>query len=169
MGSTNAATRAGRWQAYGAFQAMAVLNVVESNAGIVGGGIGVGYDFTEHFTLSGDLSLSSAQFEGGLLDFNEDHEDTTLFMAHLYADYNILKYPVTPVLSGGLGVGAFSNGTGAALDQTIGFGVRWDIDEHMFFKALVRTGVFETTDSHISDKGEAWACIGFFAVFGAKF
>ena len=169
VSSTNTFSRAGKWEAYGVLQAGTIFNVFDSDANLFGGGVGAGYNFGEHFTLSGEFSFSSAQFHtDGLFEVPEDR-DTTLLMTRVYADYNILKYPVTPVLSGGLGVGGFTDGSGVAFDQTIGFGVRWDVNDRLVFKSMLRTGLIETTARFNNDSADAWACLWISASLGYKF
>ena len=166
--STKEFSRRGTREVYGFAHATTIFNIFESDAGVFGGGVGVGYNFAQHFTLNGELSLSAAEFSGGVFNWAGD-ESTTLFMAHVYADWNILKYRVTPVISAGLGIGAFSNGTGAAFDQTIGLGVRWDAGDRLVFKAMLRTGAMETSNSHLGNNSDGWALFGFSAEVGYKF
>jgi len=169
VSATNTFSRAGKWEAYGVVQAETIFNVFDSDANLFGGGFGVGYNFGEHFTLSGEFSFSSAQFHTeGLFEVPEDR-DTTLYIGRVYADYNILKYPVTPVLSGGLGVGGFSDGSGVALDQTIGVGVRWDANDRLVFKSMLRAGIIETTSRPDNEDADAWACLAISVSVGYKF
>jgi hypothetical protein len=167
--STNTFSRADKWEAYGVVQVETIFNVFDSDANLIGGGFGVGYNFGEHFTLSGEFSISSAQFQtDGLFEVPQER-DTTLYIGRVYADYNILKYPVTPVLSGGFGVGGFSDGSGVALDQTIGLGVRWDANDRLVFKSMLRTGIIETTSRPDNEDADGWACLAISVSVGYKF
>ena len=168
--STNDFSRKGLWEVYGFGQAQTIFNVVESEAKVYGGGFGVGYNISQHFTLNADFAISSVDWEHGLFSsWREEESNATLFMGHISADWNILKYRVTPLVTVGLGLGAFSNGSGAALDQTVGVGVRWDASDHLFLKAIIRGGAMETTSNAEIDSGNAWATLGFSFALGYKF
>ena len=86
-------------------------------------------------------------------------------MANFSLDYNVLRTPVTPVVSLGLGIGWFSEGIGTTFDQNLGAGVRWDVNERWFGRLMLNAGVWE--NSGRDRKG--WAAMGLSLAVGYKF
>ena len=158
-------SRAGRWEVYGMGQAIKIFEVLGSDSDVFGGGLGVGYNISEHFNVNADFSISSENINQPSFLGTEAEGSRTLYMGNLALDYNILKTPVTPVLSIGGGVGVPSEGSGTLYDGTIGAGVRWDATERLFVKALLRGGVWKTTE----EGSESWGSIGATVVLGYRF
>jgi len=159
-------SRKGRWEVYGFGQAAEIFNVLESDADVLGGGLGVGYHPWEHFSLRCDLGVSSAKFKfEPLFSGSEKTEWTTLYMGNISLDYHILKTPLTPLITVGAGVGWFSEGVGTTFDQNIGVGVRWDASEHVFARAVVSGGVWENTNQ----EHKGWAALGISLAVGYRF
>ena len=144
-----------------------VIDGVQASAqleGVVGGGLGVGYDITDHFALNidvwgggGDLKVEAA---GRSLS-----EGVTAFGGNVALDWNILKSRFTPFLSANLGFLSLSgDGGGLPASETdltygVGGGLRWDISEHWSAKATYRInwtqfqGFDETSLVHMASVG----------------
>jgi hypothetical protein len=65
-------------------------------------------------------------------------DDATLFGGNVNLNYNVLKRRFTPVITAGLG---FRNYSASDLNETdpavnVGAGLRWDITDHFFIKAV---------------------------------
>ena len=110
-----------------------------------GGGVGLGFNFNEYLNLN-------MTFVGASLDFKTensvlDENDTTVVQGNFNLDYNILKKRLTPLLTVGAGLTHFSNDFGdnswfnygeRNFSWGFGGGVRWDISDDWFMKAIYR-------------------------------
>ena len=163
--ATNEFSRKDRWEVYGLAQTGVIFNVFESNASLGGGGVGAAYNVWEHFAFRGDLAISAAKFDFGLFSGPEEDRWVTLYMANFSLDYNVLRTPVTPVVSLGLGIGWFSEGIGTTFDQNLGAGVRWDVNERWFGRLMFNAGVWENT----GHDRKGWAAMGLSLAVGYKF
>ena len=126
------------------------------------GGLGFGYNFTDHLNLNLELLLGNTDFVASgpgpnLID------DTLIASGKVNLDYNLLKSRFTPVLTGGLGFFTFSSKLQNAdpvlvcyydswwgnycayatptYDETdlsfnAGAGFRWDPTDYLFVKAI---------------------------------
>jgi hypothetical protein len=132
--------RSGRWELYGFGQYMKISDIFNSDANVGGGGIGLGYNLSEHFTLNADFSINAVETDyHPFLSERSWRETTTLYVGNVSLDWNILGTPLTPVISGGAGVGWFANAqSGAYFDPNIGAGLRWDVSDHVLIKAMAR-------------------------------
>ena len=163
-------SRKGKWEVYGFGQAIKIFNILESDANVFGGGLGVGYNVSRYVTLRFDLSINSVELnDEGVLDWFHQTEDSTLYLGNISLDYNILKSRVTPVASLALGVGGMSaskGGTSSTIfDQQLGIGVRWDASERVFTKLMFNLGLWETSN----EDHEGWVAAGVSLVVGYKF
>ncbi len=105
------------------------------------GGLGVGYNFTDHINVNTDVTFSqvnlTSKSTGAKLDANH-------ISAHANLDYYVFKSALTPFLTGGLGVDSYDGSQGvtaiskAELSYKVGGGLRWDITKHIFAKGLYR-------------------------------
>jgi hypothetical protein len=139
-------SRKGKFEAYGFAQAMKISNLFFSDADVYGGGIGLGYNISDHFTVNGDFSISAVKTHYALFSFSVT-EHTTLYLGNVSLDYNILRSRVTPVISAGAGLGLFATeDSSGTFDPNIGAGVRWDASDHLFLKAMVRGWAWDVTD-----------------------
>ena len=124
-------------------------------------GVGYGANFNDHLNLNTDLFFGSTDITGG--GFGETIEgDTTLVGWDLNLDYNILKYKITPMVTGGIGFISFNGDFGASASDfsevdfsyNIGGGVRWDVTAHFLIKLLYRatwTNLKDSDDSILFD------------------
>lgn len=107
------------------------------------GGVGVGFDLSDHFTVGMDVGAGSATLNATARGTSVS-ESATLLAANTYLDWNILKSRFTPLLTANVGVLNLSGdvqGIGAGeTDFTFGFGggVRWDFSDRWFAKAVYR-------------------------------
>jgi opacity protein-like surface antigen len=93
-----------------------------------------------------DLFFSSKDTVGKIEFLGTTYETqftTNLAGYDLNLDVNILKGPLTPVITGGIGYINFSGGEEVSFSETdfsynIGRGLRWDIAKDSFIKALYR-------------------------------
>jgi hypothetical protein len=164
--STNEFSRAATWEVYGFGQAIVIYNVLESDANVFGGGLGGGYNFSDHFTLRGDFAISSVKFTiDPIFSGTEEDVSTTLYMGNISLDYNILKSRVTPVVSVGGGIGVFSDEGGTVYAANLGLGVRWDVNDRVFTRLMVSPlSLWESTSDH-----QGWWATGFSLSVGYKF
>jgi opacity protein-like surface antigen len=118
-----------------------------------GGGLGVGYNFTDHwnlnFTFTGGSVEARTQLNGAS---GPALESTALALSwSVQMDYNFLADPFTPLLTVGLTVDDFADTVASRagfireLDyfQSMiglggGAGVRWELSDHWFLKAVYR-------------------------------
>ena len=124
-----------------------------------GGGIAFGYDFSNHFTLGVDLWGGSGDFKGTAPGVERTYS-ASLFGMNTFLDYNILKSRFTPLVSANVGFLTMSADVeDVSAGETdflfgVGGGVRWDISDHWFTKAVYRLnwtefeGVDELTMVH---------------------
>ena len=120
-----------------------------------GGGIGVGYHFTDNLAVNTDLSIGSAGLTGTAAG-TTIRTDLTQIGANLGLEYNILKRRLTPLLTAGGGFVNLSDVGGIGASETdfsyfVGGGVRWDINDHWFMKAVYKANFTElrNTDSSL--------------------
>lgn len=109
------------------------------------GGVGFGWNFNEHLNLNTTITGGSMDFEARGLD-ETDSGDTAVVQWAVSLDYHVLKTRLTPLLTTGAGVTYFSgdfndswiNFGEANFSWGVGGGVRWDISDHWFAKAIYR-------------------------------
>ena len=103
-----------------------------------GGGLGVGYNLTDHFNLNTDVVFSQVKIKEGV----NVSPNTTHISGHLNVDGYLFQGPLTPLLTAGLGVDDYDGRNGvpskAALSYKVGAGLRWDINSTLFAKAVYR-------------------------------
>ena len=112
-----------------------------------GGGLGVGYHFTDYISLNGELT--GGRLESGPID-------GALYVGTMNMEYNLLKKRFTPFLT--VGVGAlgydvkqgFIRGAGVNALVSGGAGLRWDVTDRFFIKAEYRAlGVFDQSNAEL--------------------
>ena len=108
---------------------------------VVLGGLGIGYDLSDHFTLGVNVQAGGGTIEASA-GATSVSESATFFAAGTYLDWNILKSRFTPLVSANLGFLGMSGDVGdesaSETDFTfgIGGGARWDMSDRWFAKAL---------------------------------
>jgi opacity protein-like surface antigen len=106
-----------------------------------GGGLGVGYNLTDHFNVNVDAVFSKVSVGNGATIA----PDTTHIRGCANLDYNIFQGPLTPFITGGIGVNNYDGSQGtfklskSELEYKVGAGLRWDINKVLFAKGLYRT------------------------------
>ncbi|GDY19179.1 hypothetical protein LBMAG56_05240 [Verrucomicrobiota bacterium] len=105
-----------------------------------GGGLGLGYNLTDHLNVNTDVVFSKVKIEKGSATFNTD---ATHISAHVNLDAYLFQGPIAPFLTGGVGVDNYDGSQGtiskSALSYKVGAGLRWDINSTFFAKAVYRT------------------------------
>lgn len=124
-----------------------------------GGGVAFAYDLSNHFTLGVDLWGGTGDFKGTAPGIEKTYS-ASLFGMNTFLDYNILKSRFTPLVSANVGFLTMSADVeDVSAGETdflfgVGGGVRWDISDHWFTKAVYRLnwtefeGVNELTMVH---------------------
>lgn len=106
-----------------------------------GGGLGLGYNLTDHFNVNTDVVFSRVKLERGSANVTTDANHIA---AHVNLDAYLLQGPITPFLTGGLGVDSFDGSSGtlkiskSELSYKVGAGLRWDLNSTIFAKAMYR-------------------------------
>jgi opacity protein-like surface antigen len=111
----------------------------------IAGGIGYGYNFSDYFNVNMDLSYGRTNSTSTLLGISfKDH--TNLIAGDLNLDFNVLRSRLTPLVTGGIGVIRFKGAITEGFDfdesdfsYNVGGGVRWDVSDHFFIKAIYRS------------------------------
>lgn len=107
------------------------------------GGVGVGFDLSDHFTVGLDVGAGSATLNATARGASLS-ESATLLAANSYLDWNVLKGRFTPLLTANVGFLNLSGDVGGTsageTDFSFGFGggVRWDFSDRWFAKAVYR-------------------------------
>ena len=105
-----------------------------------GGGLGLGYNLTDHLNINTDVVFSRVKLADSTATFRTDANHIA---AHVNLDAYLLQGPIAPFLTGGLGVDDYDGSKGtisrAALSYKVGAGLRWDINSTFFAKAMYRT------------------------------
>ena len=113
-----------------------------------GGGLGLGYNLTDHFNLNTDVVFSQVKIASGGVNVSDN---TTHISGHVNADAYIFQGPLTPFVTGGLGVDDYDGRNGvpakAALSYKVGAGLRWDINSTIFAKAVYRIAFADIQNS----------------------
>lgn len=154
-------SRAGRHEIFGAVQTLGSDTVSGSDAGIpiemeidstVLFGLRLGTNITDHWNLNTDLLFGSADLTGRIFTIPVPGDVDVVFW-NVNVDYNFFKHRLTPLVSGGLGLGSFSGdwaggGDISETDFTYNFGVggRWDVSENLAVKLLYRITWTELED-----------------------
>jgi len=107
-------------------------------------GFGIGYALDDNFNLNMDVLFSSADFFKAASGDATSRSNSDLLIWEFNLDYYALAEPLTPMLTGGIGL-AYLNGSGLGLDfnetdvtYNFGAGLRWDATKNIFVKALYR-------------------------------
>lgn len=142
--------RKGKVEFYGAVQGL--TGDSQSTEGIemdidefVRGGVGLGYNFDEHFNVNLDLLFGRGNVtmsDGTTLA--EAHMNSAAFYTNL--DFNILNTCLTPLVTAGAGVmhtDGDLNGTDHRSENdfsfNVGLGARWDINQNVFLKFVYKS------------------------------
>ena len=120
----------------------------------VGGGIGLGINLNSHFNLNTELAGAGLSLKGGNSAATISC-DTTALQWRVGLDYNIFKTRLTPLVTASCGVLHFSGDFGdsrSRFSETdfsygVGAGLRWDISDHWFAKAVYRVNWTSLKDS----------------------
>lgn len=128
--------------------------------------VGFGYHFHEHFAATLNMAFGSTSMTtDGPLPDDTIKQDAYLFNGSANIDYNILKGPLTPIITGGIGWNMFETRVPGAPPEYIcypgfpywwctygyptynrwefaanlGVGFRWDVNENLFVKGIAGT------------------------------
>lgn len=103
-------------------------------------GIGFGINMSDYLNLNTELGIAKLDTTSSL----GGSADTDMFEWKVGLDYNILKYRLTPIVTGGFGVMSQSGSVGdvdwqeTTFTYGVGAGVRWDISDRFVLKAVYR-------------------------------
>ena len=142
--------RSGKFEVYGLGEVLTGWQTT-SSSGVnlkfdtgYGGGLGAAYNFNNHLALNTDFSVGSLSLTGTGYGYSESASGATLRW-YGSLDYNILRRRLTPFVTAGGGlIGFYGTWSGAAtFSETdpawgVGGGLRWDISDHWYVKALYR-------------------------------
>lgn len=112
-----------------------------------GGGIGFGYNINDYLNVNSSITGAGLDFKVQDSVFGNTSGNTAAVKWDVSLDYNILKKRLTPLLTAGAGATYFSGnfdnfflGNFGETDLVwgVGGGVRWDISDHWFAKAIYR-------------------------------
>jgi opacity protein-like surface antigen len=129
-------------------------------------GFGIGYALDDNFNLNTDVLFSSADFFKATSGDATSSSNSDLLIWEFNLDYYALAKPLTPMLTGGIGL-AYLNGSGLGLDfnetdvtYNFGAGIRWDATKNIFVKALYRWTWLDAdhTDNKFLFEGIAISC-----------
>jgi opacity protein-like surface antigen len=132
-------SRSGRSEIYGILQTLSGWTETDPDGDKYGlddafvYGVGIGYNIDDHLNLNSDFAFGTQDFYGG-------GGSVTAFLWNVNLDYNILAEPLTPLVSGGVGLSTLS-GDGVSesdFSYNLGVGGRWDITDNIFVKATYR-------------------------------
>lgn len=120
-----------------------------------GGGVGFGYNINDYLNVNSSITGASLDFETQNSFFGTTSGDTAFVKWDVSLDYNILKKRLTPLLTAGAGATYFSGNFANQwfnLGETgviwgVGGGVRWDISDHWFAKAIYRANWNDLQDA----------------------
>lgn len=107
------------------------------------GGFGFGYNLNDYLNLNTEFYFGATDISVSSGTASVDGDSTVIGM-NFNLDYNILKGRITPVVTGGIGFMNFNGDfEGYSFDETdfsynVGGGLRWDMGEHWFLKAIYR-------------------------------
>ena len=111
-------------------------------------GLGLGYNLSSYLNFNWSMyygqTKMKAQSYYGIPAYRRVSADTDVFAMDFNLDYNILKYPLTPVISGGIGFINYSGSVGifdfneTDFSYNLGAGLRWDISRNFFIKAVYK-------------------------------
>ncbi len=119
-------------------------------------GIGYGYNISDHWNINTDLLFGSADTDVKISHTTAQTVDMDYILFDINFDYNIWKSRFTPLVTAGIGVMDFSIGTKAvgvgSVDESnfscnLGAGVRWDVMDNLFLKAVYRSTWTELDDA----------------------
>ncbi|MHC4440119.1 MAG: porin family protein [Planctomycetota bacterium] len=119
-------------------------------------GVGYGYNLTDHWNFNADLLFGSADTDIKVGNTKADTVDMDYILIDINFDYNFWKSRFTPLVTGGIGIMDFSIDTDAvgvgSVDESnvsfnLGAGVRWDVSDKFFLKAIYRSIWTELDDS----------------------
>ena len=104
-----------------------------------GGGLGIGYNLTDHLNVNTDVVFSRVNVANSTATFKTDANHIA---AHVNLDAYLLQGPIAPFLTGGLGVDSYDGSKGtlskSELSYKVGAGLRWDLNSTIFAKAMYR-------------------------------
>lgn len=123
-------------------------------------GIGYGYNMTDHWNINADLLLGSADTDVKVSNVTVETDDMDYVLFDVNLDYNFWKSRFTPLVTGGIGIMDFGIDTTAvgigdvsdsAFSYNLGAGVRWDVKDNMFLKAVYKSTWtdFDDTDDNL--------------------
>ena len=166
-------SRAGRFDSYvgGQYQsgassmlAYAPAEIDIRNTGLLA--VGFGYHFHDHFAANLNMAFGSTRVTLDGPGANDTlTQDAYLFNGNANIDYNILKGPITPLITGGVGWNMFETRvpgvppgyicypgyygwwctygyptyTTWQFAGNVGVGFRWDLNENLFVKGVAST------------------------------
>lgn len=102
-------------------------------------GFGLGYNFHEHFNVNWEMFFGSTDIIGRI-GSQRVEIDTDVWIVNLNLDCLLLNAPVTPLVTAGIGFINF-RGKDDSFKETdfsynAGAGLRWNITNRVFFKAV---------------------------------
>jgi opacity protein-like surface antigen len=119
-------------------------------------GVGYGYNMTDHWNINADLLLGSADTDVKVSGVTVETEDMDYVLFNINLDYNFMKSRFTPLVTGGIGIMDFGIDTTAVgvgdvhdsdFSYNLGAGVRWDVKDNLFLKAIYRATWTEFDDA----------------------
>lgn len=143
-------TRKGQTEICGVFQTMSSETLTSSNVfgwpitadldSTMLFGVGIGHNITDHWNINTDILYGKQDWTVNQFGFWPVTNDFTLYLFDVNVDYNIFKGPLTPLVTGGIGV---MNIRGNGANETdfsynVGAGARWDISEQFLLKIIYR-------------------------------
>jgi hypothetical protein len=138
-------SRQGKWDVYGFGQYIDLFDGGLMGLDILdvygyGGGIGGAYSPLAQLTINATLSVNDMRADVHLPDMSAVgfYGSSTLYLGEVSLDWNMLKTQVTPIITAGAGVGYFDNLSMWTYLPEVGVGVRWDITDHVFLKAVAK-------------------------------
>lgn len=136
---------------------------------VYGGGIAVGYDITDHFTVGLDAWGGTGDIKGSALGTSRK-DSIGIMGANTWVDYNILSSRFTPFITANVGLlSMFGDIEGISASETdflfgAGAGARWDFNDQWFAKATYRANWTE-----FSGFNELTLVHGFSLIVGYRF
>lgn len=124
------------------------------------GGVGLGYNFTDNFGASVNLLITSTDLTATGYGTSSSFS-SSVFFADINLDINILSQRFTPIVTAGIGSVSFQGDVGSSSFQetdfsyNIGAGIRYDVSDNFFIKALYKFGwtTMKDTDKAVQLSG----------------
>ena len=153
-------SRAGKGEIYGFGEALLGWDETTFESGSIsldmgtayGGGIGLGFNVIDNLNINTEFAVAGVDLDGTMMGTTVPG-DATLWRWGVGVDFNILKTRLTPLVTANVGVmhltGDFSSEEFRETDLNygVGGGVRWDVSDNWFLKAVYRVNWINLEDS----------------------